>query len=69
MITAQDIREKTFEKAVFGGYDMGTIDAFLEEERVCGHPRDRQERKGVPGGGEGAVGLDECKYQMKISSL
>jgi len=31
MITAQDIREKTFEKAVFGGYDMGTIDAFLEE--------------------------------------
>ena len=31
MITAQDIREKTFEKAVFGGYDMATVDAFLEE--------------------------------------
>ena len=31
MITAQDIRSKTFEKAVFGGYDMGTVDAFLEE--------------------------------------
>ena len=31
MITPQDIREKTFEKAVFGGYDMGTVDAFLEE--------------------------------------
>lgn len=31
MITPQDIREKTFEKAVFGGYDMGTVDEFLEE--------------------------------------
>lgn len=31
MITAQDIREKTFEKAVFGGYDMASVDAFLEE--------------------------------------
>ncbi len=31
MITPQDIREKTFEKAVFGGYDMGAIDEFLEE--------------------------------------
>lgn len=31
MITPQDIREKTFEKAVFGGYDMSTVDAFLEE--------------------------------------
>ncbi|MBR1496334.1 MAG: DivIVA domain-containing protein [Oscillospiraceae bacterium] len=31
MITAQDIREKTFEKAVFGGYDMATVDTFLEE--------------------------------------
>ena len=30
MITAQEIREKTFEKAVFGGYDMATIDSFLE---------------------------------------
>ncbi|MBE6968857.1 MAG: DivIVA domain-containing protein, partial [Ruminococcaceae bacterium] len=25
MITAQDIREKTFEKATFGGYDMGEV--------------------------------------------
>ena len=31
MITPQDIREKTFEKAVFGGYDMGAVDDFLEE--------------------------------------
>ena len=30
MITPQDIREKTFEKAVFGGYDMASIDEFLE---------------------------------------
>ena len=31
MITAQDIREKTFEKARFGGYDMTSVDDFLEE--------------------------------------
>lgn len=31
MITPQDIREKTFEKAMFGGYDMAGIDEFLEE--------------------------------------
>lgn len=31
MMTPQDIREKTFEKAVFGGYDMGAVDDFLEE--------------------------------------
>ena len=31
MLTSQDIREKTFEKAVFGGYDMGAVDEFLEE--------------------------------------
>lgn len=31
MITAQDIREKTFEKAKFGGYDMASVDEFLEE--------------------------------------
>ena len=31
MITAQDIREKTFEKATFGGYDMSQVDDFLEE--------------------------------------
>ena len=31
MITPQDIREKTFEKAVFGGYDMASVDAFLEQ--------------------------------------
>jgi len=30
MITPQDIREKTFEKAVFGGYDAGAVDDFLE---------------------------------------
>ena len=31
MITAQDIREKGFEKAVFGGYDMAMVDEFMEE--------------------------------------
>jgi len=31
MITAQDIREKTFEKARIGGYDMNSVDDFLEE--------------------------------------
>lgn len=31
MITPQDIREKTFEKAVFGGYDMAAVDECLEE--------------------------------------
>lgn len=31
MITAQDIRGKTFEKAVFGGYDATAVDGFLSE--------------------------------------
>ena len=31
MITAQDIREKTFEKSKFGGYDMAEVDDFLEQ--------------------------------------
>ena len=31
MITAQDIREKTFDKARMGGYDMASVDDFLEE--------------------------------------
>ena len=31
MITAQDIREKTFENAKFGGYDMASVDDFLED--------------------------------------
>lgn len=31
MLTPQNIREKTFEKAVFGGYDMDTVDNFLDE--------------------------------------
>lgn len=31
MMTPQDIREKTFEKAVFGGYDMGDVDDFMEQ--------------------------------------
>ena len=30
MITAQDIREKTFEKSTFGGYAMGEVDDFLD---------------------------------------
>ena len=31
MITAQDIREKGFEKSRIGGYDMASVDEFLEE--------------------------------------
>lgn len=31
MLTPQNFREKTFERAVFGGYDMGSVDDFLEE--------------------------------------
>ena len=30
MITAQDIREKTFEKSAFGGYVPGEVDDFLD---------------------------------------
>ena len=30
MFTPQEIQEKTFVKAVFGGYDMATVDEFLE---------------------------------------
>ncbi len=31
MITAQDIRDKGFEKSRIGGYDMASVDEFLEE--------------------------------------
>lgn len=31
MLTPQNFREKTFERAVFGGYDMGAVDNFLDE--------------------------------------
>jgi len=31
MNTAQDIREKVFDRAKFGGYDMNAVDDFLEE--------------------------------------
>lgn len=31
MITPQDIQEKTFSKAMVGGYDMGSVDEFLDE--------------------------------------
>ena len=30
MITSQDIRAKSFEKAVFGGYDIAAVDQYLE---------------------------------------
>lgn len=30
MLTPQELREKTFEKAMFGGYDMGGVDDFLD---------------------------------------
>ncbi len=29
-MTSQDVRQKTFEKAVFGGYDMGAVDDFMD---------------------------------------
>ena len=31
MLTPQDIQNKGFDKAVFGGYEMTAVDAFLEE--------------------------------------
>ena len=31
MITAQDIREKSFDKSKLGGYDMAEVDEFLEQ--------------------------------------
>ena len=31
MLTPQEIQNKKFEKAVFGGYDMSQIDDFLDE--------------------------------------
>ena len=31
MLTPQDIQEKGFDKAIFGGYEMTAVDAFLEE--------------------------------------
>ena len=34
MITSQDIRAKSFEKAVFGGYDMAAVDQFMETVAV-----------------------------------
>ena len=30
-MTPQDIRERTFEKYVFGGYDMAGVDDFMED--------------------------------------
>ena len=30
MLTPQEISEKEFTKAVFGGYDMSAVDDFLE---------------------------------------
>lgn len=30
MLTPQELRDKTFEKAMFGGYDMGGVDDFLD---------------------------------------
>ena len=30
MMTPQEIQEKTFAKAVFGGYDMQMVDEFVE---------------------------------------
>ena len=31
MFTPQEIQEKTFVKAVFGGYDMAGVDDFMED--------------------------------------
>jgi cell division initiation protein len=30
-MTPDDIREKTFDKAVFGGYDIGSVDDFMDQ--------------------------------------
>ena len=31
MLTPQDVTNRVFDKAVFGGYDIGAVDRFLEE--------------------------------------
>ena len=31
MLTPQDVTNREFDKAVFGGYDIGAVDSFLEE--------------------------------------
>ena len=31
MLTPREIKDKQFTKAVFGGYDMASVDDFLEE--------------------------------------
>ena len=33
-MTPQDIRERALEKAMFGGYDMATVDKFREEVAI-----------------------------------
>ena len=30
MFTPKELQEKTFDKAIFGGYDMQMVDEFLE---------------------------------------
>lgn len=35
MITSQDIRAKSFEKAVFGGYDMASVEQFMESVAIA----------------------------------
>ena len=34
MMTPQEVQDKRFEKAVFGGYDMSNVDVFLEQLTV-----------------------------------
>ena len=31
MLTPQDVTNREFDKAVFGGYDIASVDKFLEE--------------------------------------
>ena len=31
MLTPQDVTSREFDKAVFGGYDIGAVDRFLED--------------------------------------
>ena len=38
MLTPQNFREKTFDKAIFGGYDMAAVDDFLDEIVIEEYP-------------------------------
>ena len=51
-MTVQEIQEIGFEKAVFGGYDMKSVDTFLE--RVAEECCNAEGKRGAQGQDEGS---------------